>query len=77
MNTTTNPEADTLNANLPTLENQARAKLENLVREQGIKPMTIEELRAMGDLWPEDESVDDFIYTVRKWRSEGSQRRLS
>ena len=23
-----------------------------------------------GDFWPEDESVDDFIHTVRRWRYE-------
>lgn len=44
----------------------ARAKLEKLIAESGVKPLTIDELNAMGDLWPEDESVDDFL----KWREQ-------
>jgi hypothetical protein len=56
---------------------KARAKLEKMIRERGIKPMTIERLRAMGDLWPEDESVDDFIAAVREWRRDGEPQRLS
>jgi predicted TIM-barrel fold metal-dependent hydrolase len=53
-----------------TMQSRARAKLERLVAERGIKPVTIEELRQMGDPWPEDESVDDFVKAVREWRSE-------
>jgi hypothetical protein len=44
----------------------ARAKLEKLILESGAKPVTIDELNAMGDLWPEDESVDDFL----EWRDQ-------
>lgn len=54
----------------------ARARLERLIVESGVKPMTVEQLKAMGDLWPEDESVDDFIAAVREWRRDGSSRRL-
>jgi hypothetical protein len=56
---------------------KARAKLEKMIRERGIKPMTIERLRAMGDLWPEDEGVDDFITAVREWRRDGGPRGLA
>jgi len=52
----------------------ARARLRKLIDEQGIKPITLEQLHAMGDLWPEDESVDDFIAAVREWRREGRNR---
>lgn len=45
---------------------RARAKLRKLIDERGIKPITLEQLRAMGDVWPEDESVDEFL----AWREE-------
>jgi hypothetical protein len=53
-----------------TMQSRARAKLERLVAERGIEPVTVEGLREMGDLWPEDQSVDDFVKVVREWRSE-------
>lgn len=54
----------------------ARAKLEKLLLESGAKPLTIEELNAMGDLWPEDESVDDFLEWREQMRKEEKDRRL-
>lgn len=40
--------------------------------EQGVRPLgNLREV--IGDFWPEDESVDDFIATVRGWRSEGGR----
>ncbi len=54
----------------------ARAKLEKLIEESGVKPLTIEELNAMGDLWPEDESVDDFLQWREQMRKEEKDRRL-
>ena len=53
----------------------ARAELERMINERGIKPMTVEQLRAMGDLWPEDEDVDEFLALVREWRREGKEQR--
>jgi len=47
----------------------ARQELERKIQERGIKPMTVEKLRSMRDLWPEDEDVDEFIATVRQWRN--------
>ena len=44
----------------------ARARLDRLVAESGAKPLTIDQLNAMGDLWPEDDSVDDFL----AWREQ-------
>lgn len=54
----------------------ARAKLEKLIAERGVKPLTIEELRAMGDLWPENDSVDDFLEWREQMRKEEKDRRL-
>lgn len=55
---------------------KARARLRRLILQRGIRPITVDQLRAMGDLWPENESVDDFIAAVREWRREGSLREL-
>ncbi len=53
---------------------ERHAKLLRLAEEQGVKPVeSIADLRA--DLFPEDESIDDFIATVRQWRKEGDTRR--
>ena len=54
----------------------ARAKLEKLLLESGTKPVTIDELNAMGDLWPEDENVDDFLAWREQMRKEEKSRRL-
>ncbi len=44
--------------------------LQQLMAEQGVKPVErLEDL--LGDFWPEDESIDDFIAAVRRWRREG------
>ena len=48
--------------------------LEELATEQDVSPVaTPEELKA--DFWPEDESCDEFIATVREWRREGVRDR--
>jgi hypothetical protein len=57
-------------------QSKARARLRRLIQRRGITPITADQLRAMGDLWPEDENVDDFIAAVREWRRDGSLRRL-
>lgn len=54
----------------------ARTKLEKLIVESGAKALTIDELNAMGDLWPEDESVDDFLEWREQMRKEEKDRRL-
>jgi hypothetical protein len=56
------------------MQSRARTKLEKLVAERGIEPVTLEELREMGDLWPQDESVDEFVKAVREWRNEKHDR---
>ena len=46
-------------------------RVADLLREQGVKPIAkIEELKA--DSWPDDESIEDFLAAVRRWREEGS-----
>jgi hypothetical protein len=70
---TDEPDAGT--ESLSTEQIAARAKLERMIKERGIKPMTIEQLRAMGDLWPEDEDVDEFLTAVSEWRREGKEQR--
>ena len=74
MATKTN-ETDANTESLSPEQIAARAKLEKMIQERGIKPMTIEQLRSMGDLWPEDEDVDEFLAAVREWRREGKERR--
>jgi predicted DNA-binding antitoxin AbrB/MazE fold protein len=45
--------------------------LDELAREQGVQPIT-DPLSIGGDFWPEDEDLDEFIATIRKWRQEGT-----
>ncbi len=38
-------------------------------RHTGSAPQLVQRLEDLwGDFWPEDESVDDFIHAVRRWR---------
>jgi hypothetical protein len=47
--------------------------LDALAEAQGVEPIgDIDELVA--DFWPEDESVEDFMAAVRRWRDEGQHR---
>lgn len=49
---------------------QPKRDFKALVAEQGVRPVErFEDL--VGDFWPEDESVDEFVATVRQWRREG------
>src|SRR5437867_496433 len=47
------------------------AALERHAAAAGIKPVDDAALDAMGEVWPEDESVDDFLAWLRKSRREG------
>jgi hypothetical protein len=54
---------------------RAREKVLALAEQQGVKPVErFEDL--LGDFWPEDESIDDFIAAVRQWRAEDVPRDL-
>lgn len=47
-----------------------KTTLADLIARQGAKPVTrIEDLKA--DFWPEEESIDEFVRTIRQWRCEG------
>ena len=53
----------------------ARNELEKLATELGVRPITdFDSLRA--DFWPEEESVDDFIETVRERRRDSGSRSI-
>ncbi|HKB64517.1 MAG TPA: hypothetical protein VKC61_01600 [Pyrinomonadaceae bacterium] len=51
----------------PVTPELARKELERLAEEQDVKPISnLDTLRA--DFWPKDESVDDFVRSVRERR---------
>ena len=44
--------------------------LQKLAERQGVKPVTsLEDLA--GDFWPENESDEELVTTIRAWRQEG------
>lgn len=47
-----------------------RPDLEQLAKEQGA-PLAANFDNLLGDFWPEDESVDDFLAARERWRREG------
>src|SRR4051812_23321791 len=50
-----------------TFRSQPPQTLKALAVQQGIQPVaSLEDL--VGDFWPEDETIDDFIEVVRQWR---------
>jgi hypothetical protein len=75
-NVTADWEEDALDEKRTPEQREALARLLKLAEEQGVKPLTREDLDAMASVWPEDESVDDFIAAVEQWRSEGGERKL-
>jgi hypothetical protein len=68
--TTDQDEVD-LDENLTPEQREARARLQKLIERQGAGPINFDDLLAKADFWPEDESVDEFIATIRRWRDEG------
>ena len=53
----------------------AREELERLAAEQNVKPISnLDMLRA--DFWPKDESVDDFVRSVRERRRASEIRKV-
>ena len=51
--------------------------VETLAKQQGVGPLNFAGVRSLGKFWPEEESIDEFISTVRRWRDEeGSQTEL-
>jgi hypothetical protein len=64
-------DKDALERNRTPEQREALARLMKLAEEQGVKPLDFDALQKQADFWPEDESIDEFIATVRKWRDEG------
>jgi hypothetical protein len=75
-NLATDQGEDTQDAQRTPEQREALARLLKSAEEQGVKPLTREDLKAMAGVWPDDESIDDFIAAVRRWRSEGPDREL-
>jgi hypothetical protein len=50
-----------------------KTDLEMLAAQQGVSVVSDFD-SLLGDFWPEDESADQFIATVREWRREGERR---
>ena len=49
---------------------QPQADLQTLAARQGVHPVTnFNDL--LGDFWPEEETADEFVATMREWRREG------
>lgn len=60
-------------ADEPVTPEVARKELERLAAEQDVKPISnLDMLRA--DFWPKDESVDDFVRSVRERRRASQMR---
>lgn len=64
-------DEEALERNRTPEQREALARLMKLAEEQGVKPLDFDALRKKADFWPEDESIDEFIATIRKWRDEG------
>lgn len=50
---------------------QRLAKLLKEARARGVRPLTQADLDAMGDVWPPDEDLDEFLAWLRQSRREG------
>ena len=46
---------------------QGHPSIEELMAEQGVQPVK-DPGELLGDFWPEDENIDDFLAAVREWR---------
>ena len=58
------------------MQSEARARLESLIKEQGVKPLDVELLSAMSGIWPEDEVVDEFLEARDLRRSHAVHREI-
>jgi len=50
--------------------------VETLAKQQGVGPLDFAKARRLGRFWPQDESIDDFVATVRRWRDEEGDREM-
>jgi hypothetical protein len=52
---------------------ESKTDLESLAAQQGVSAVSDFD-SLLGDFWPEEESADQFIASVREWRREGEHR---
>ena len=52
---------------------ESKTDLESLAAQQGVSAVSDFD-SLLGDFWPEEESADQFIASVREWRREGERR---
>ena len=69
-------DEEALERNRTPEQREALARLIKQAEAQGIKPLDFDALMAKADFWPEDESIYDFIATIREWRNESGDRKL-
>lgn len=50
--------------------------IEELVAEQGTK-FRADPAELLGDFWPEEESIDDFLRALHEWRGHGKTDRAA
>lgn len=55
-------------------QTRPRKTIEQMAADQGKKPLNFDEIRALGSFFPEEESVDDLIETVRELRRDRTTR---
>ena len=55
---------------------EPRKTIEQIATEQDKRPLDFAEIRRLGSFFPEEESVDDLIGTVRSLRQDESMRTL-
>jgi hypothetical protein len=48
--------------------------VETLAQRQGVRPFNFALARELGKFWPDDERIDDFVATVRRWRDEEGEK---
>lgn len=53
---------------------EAPGSIDEIAAEQGVIPFDLEAVQQESAFWPDDESADDFIATLRQWRQEDSER---
>jgi len=69
-------DEEALERNRTPEQREAWERLLKQAEAQGIKPITKEQLDAMASVWPEDESVDEFLEARERWRSESRRMEL-
>jgi len=56
------------------MQREAQERLQKLVEQSNIQPVTAESLRSMGGVWPDDEDLDDFLLARERARKDAPER---